>query len=248
MANRLMSRKQRPTPDAMTLAQHLGELRKRLIIMVAAAVVGAIVAAVFYNQMLEVLRHPYCQVNPGHCSFYVTGPLDPLSLRIKLALFGGLTIASPVILWQLWRFITPGLHASEKRYVIPFVGSSVVLFIAGGTLAYYIFPHALTFLKNVGGPTLQEILNPNQYLSLLLLMMTLFALTFEFPVVLVALELAHVVTPAQLLHWWRWAVIGLTLVAAIFTPSSDPFSMMALALPLVFFYFIAIGIGKLLGR
>jgi sec-independent protein translocase protein TatC len=246
--NRLMSRKQRPTPDAMTLAQHLGELRRRVIIMVAAAVIGAIIAAVFYSRMLSILQHPYCQVNPGHCGFYVTGPLDPLALRVKLALFGGLAIASPVILWQLWRFVTPGLHASEKRYVIPFVGASVLLFIAGGALAYYIFPHALTFLRDVGGPTLREILNPNQYLSLLLLMMTLFALTFEFPVVLVALQLARVVTPARLLHWWRWAVIGLTLVAAIFTPSSDPFSMLALALPLVVFYFAAIGIGKLLGR
>jgi sec-independent protein translocase protein TatC len=248
MATRLMSRTQRPKPDAMTLAQHLGELRRRVIIMVAAVVIGAIIAAVFYSRMLTILQHPYCRVNPGHCGFYVTGPLDPLALRIKLSLFGGLAIASPVILWQLWRFVTPGLHASEKRYVIPFVAASVLLFIAGGALAYYIFPHALTFLRDVGGPTLHEILNPNQYLSLMLLMMTLFALTFEFPVVLVALELAHVVTPAKLLHLWRWAVIGLTLVAAIFTPSSDPFSMMALALPLIVFYFVAIGIGKLLGR
>lgn len=248
MAIRLTGRKQRPTPDAMTLTQHLGELRRRLIIMVAALVVGATISAVFYNRMLMVLQHPYCRVNPGNCSFYVTGPLDPLSLRIKLALFGGLVIASPVILWQLWRFVTPGLRASEKRYIIPFVAASVVLFIAGGSLAYFIFPHALTFLRAVGGPSLREILNPNQYLSLMLLMMTLFALTFEFPVVLVALELAHVVTPTRLLHWWRWAVIGLTLVSAVFTPSSDPFSMLALDVPLIAFYFLAIAVGKLLGR
>jgi len=85
-------------------------------------------------------------------------------------------------------------------------------------------------------------------LSLIMLMMVLFGLSFEFPVVLVALELVRVVTPAQLLHWWRWSVIAITAAAAIFTPSSDPFSMLALAVPLVVFYFAAIGIGKLLGR
>jgi sec-independent protein translocase protein TatC len=248
MATRLLSRKQRPSPDAMTLVEHLSELRRRLIIMVAAVVTGATVAAIEYPNLLKFLQHPYCRVNPGHCGFYVTGPLDGLSLRIQIALFGGLVLASPIILWQLWRFVTPGLRANEKRYAIPFVLSSVILFVAGGALAYLIFPHALGFLKSVGGPSLKQILNPNQYLSLLLLMMALFALTFEFPVVLVALELARVVTPAKLLHWWRWAVIGLTLISAIFTPSSDPFSMLALELPLVLFYFIAIGIGKLLGR
>ena len=109
-------------------------------------------------------------------------------------------------------------------------------------------PHALGFLKAVGGPNLQAIYDPIPYLGLIILMMTLFGLTFQFPVVLVSLELARVVTPAKLLGWWRCAVIGITLVAAIATPSSDPFSMLALALPLIAFYFISIGIGKLLGR
>jgi sec-independent protein translocase protein TatC len=120
--------------------------------------------------------------------------------------------------------------------------------VAGCALAYYILPHALGFLQRVGGPSLKEIYNPNQYLSLILLMMVLFGLTFEFPVILVALEMVGVVSSTQLLHWWRWAVIAITVVAGVFTPSSDPFSMMALALPLVGFYFVSILIGKLLGR
>ena len=232
----------------MTLAQHLAELRRRLLVAVTAFVLASIVAAVFYGPLLRLLQHPYCAVNPHGCSFYVTGPLDPLTLRVEMAAYGGLILASPVILWQLWRFITPGLKPSEKRYVVPFVACSVVLFVGGSAIAYLVFPHALAFLRSVGGPTLTEILNPNQYLSLILLMMALFGLTFEFPVVLVALELARVVTPARLLSWWRWAVIGITVVAAVFTPSSDPFSMLALAVPLVVFYFLAIGIGKLFGR
>lgn len=242
------ARRSRPSPDSMTLAEHLAELRRRLIVSVVAFAVAATVAAVFYNRLLSLLQHPYCRASPHDCGFYVTGPLDPLSLRVEMAAFGGLILASPVILWQVWRFITPGLRASEKRYVVPFVTSSLALFGAGCVTAYFIFPHALSFLKAVGGPHLYQLLSPTSYLSLVMWMMLLFGLSFEFPVVLVALELARVVKPGQLLHVWRWAVIGITAAAAIFTPSSDPFSMLALAVPLVAFYFLAIGIGKLLGR
>jgi len=232
----------------MTLTQHLGELRKRLMIAAGAFVVAGVVAAVFYNDMLSWLQHPYCQVNPHNCGFYVTGPLTGLGLRVKMAAFGGLVLASPIILWQLWRFITPGLRSTEKRYAVPFVLASVVLFVAGCATAYLIFPHALAFLKAAGGPSLKLIYSPNNYLTLILWLMVLFGVTFEFPVILVGLELANVVTPATLLRHWRWAVIGITVVAGVFTPSSDPFSMLALAVPLVVFYFAAIGIGKLFHR
>lgn len=242
------ARRSRPTPDAMTLTEHLAELRRRLIVALLAFVVAAIAAAALYNWMLGVLQHPYCQVSPHNCRFYVTGPLDPLSLRVEMAAFGGLVLASPVILWELWRFVTPGLRSRERRYAVPFVLCSVVLFLAGCATAYVVFPHALHFLKAVGGTHLVQLLSPNSYLSLIMWMMVLFGLAFEFPVILVSLELVRVVTPAQLLRAWRWAVIGITAAAAIFTPSSDPFSMLALAVPLVAFYFLAIGIGKLLGR
>jgi sec-independent protein translocase protein TatC len=238
----------------MTLSEHLGELRRRVVICVVAFVLAAAVAAIFYNHLLHFLQAPYCKINPGRgplgprCDFFVTAPLDGLSLRVKMSAFGGLVLASPVFLWELWRFVTPGLRATEKHYAIPFVLSATFLFLAGCATAYYTLPHALGFLKAVGGPSLQTIYNPNQYLSLVLLMMVLFGLTFEFPVILVALELANVVTPARLLSWWRWAVILIVVVAGVFTPSSDPFSMLALAVPLVAFYFVAIGIGKLFGR
>jgi sec-independent protein translocase protein TatC len=250
----LNGRKDRPTPDDMTLSQHLGELRRRLVISAIAYAVAATLAVIWYQHILNFLQAPYCRINPGvgplgrNCSLYVTAPLDGLTLRVKIAAFGGLVLASPVILWELWRFITPGLRANEKRYAIPFVLAAVALFVGGCALAWYILPHALSFLERVGGPSLKEIYNPNQYISLVLLMMVLFGLTFEFPVILVALELVGVVSSSQLLHWWRWAVILITVVAGVFTPSSDPFSMMALAVPLVVFYFASILIGKIFGR
>lgn len=248
MAIKLLHRKERPSPDAMTLGEHLGEVRQRLIVATLAYVVAAVLCVFLYNWMLRVLQHPYCEVQPHNCKFYVTSPLDPLSLRIKMAMFGGLVVAAPVILWQLWRFITPGLRPNEKRYVVPFVFSSMVLFLLGCTTAYLIYPHALHFLISVGGPNIHELLNPISYLNLILLMMVLFGVTFEFPVILVALQLANVVSSRRLLSWWRWAIIAITVMAAVFTPSGDPISMLVLAIPLVVFYFVAIGIGKLLGR
>jgi sec-independent protein translocase protein TatC len=249
----------------MTLGEHLGELRRRVIICVIVYAVAATIAVFAYEPILHFLLRPLCNVDAatghhtssgnsfitssnGTCNLFVTSPLDGLTLRVKIALFGGLVMASPVILFQLWRFVTPGLKASERRYAIPFVLSSFVLFLAGAATAYLVLPHALGWLRSVGGPNLQAIYDPIPYLGLILLMMTLFGLTFEFPVVLISLELANVVTPARLLKSWRWATIIIVVVAAVFTPSSDPFSMFALVIPLVAFYFISIGIGKLLGR
>ena len=236
------------SPYAITLTEHLTELRRRLLVGVIGFLIAAVVAFLAYNQILAFLKGPYCHANHGHCALYVTSPLDGLSLRIKIAAFGGLVLASPILLFELWRFITPGLKRNEKRYAIPFVVSSVVLFLCGVGVAYVSFSHALVFLGSIGGPGLQEIYNPNQYLSLIIWMMIIFGLTFEFPVLLVSLELARVVTPAQLLGWWRWAIISITVASAVFTPSGDPLSMLALAVPLVAFYFMAIGIGKLARR
>lgn len=245
---RIMKRDARPGPDAMTLSEHLGELRRRLVVSVAAFAIGTTIAVFAYEPILHFLLNPLCNINSGHCQLYVTSPLDGLSLRVKISVFGGLVISSPVLFWEIWRFVTPGLHASEKRYAIPFVIAAFLLFVFGCAVAYISLPHALSFLRAVGGPNLKQIYDPIPYLGLILLMMTLFGLTFEFPVVLVALELAHIVTPAKLLKSWRWAVILITVAAAVFTPSSDPFSMLALAIPLVFFYFVSIGLGKLFGR
>lgn len=245
----IRNRRSKPSPDAMTLSEHLGELRRRVVIAVLAFTAAGIVAFVLYPHILSLLRAPYCHVTgPRHCQLYVTAPLDGLSLRIKLAAYGGLFLASPVILWELWRFITPGLHRNEKRYAIPFVSASIVLFAGGAVLAYFAFSHALQFLQNIGGPSLHQIYDPNQYLSLLVALMTIFGLTFEFPVLLVALELVGVLSPAKLASWRRWTIVLIALFAAIITPSGDPFSMLALAIPMYVFYEVSIIIGKLLRR
>jgi sec-independent protein translocase protein TatC len=167
---------------------------------------------------------------------------------VKISVYGGLFLASPVLLWELWRFITPGLNPKEKRYAIPFIAASIGLFALGGAVAYVTFPHALQFLDSVGGPSLTQILNPVSYLNLIVALITIFGLAFEFPVLLVSLELAGVVTPRQLSSWRRWAIIVIVVFAGVITPSSDPFSMLALAVPMYVFYEASIIIGKLAGR
>ena len=237
------------TPDTMTLTEHLTELRRRILVCALAFVVTATVAFIVYPQILHFLQEPYCRTaGPHHCGFFITGPLDGLSLRVKIAAYGGLFLASPVLLWEFWRFVTPGLKRNEKKYAIPFIAASIVLFSLGGLVAYLIFPHALQFLDAIGGPSLNQIYDPTKYLSLIVLMITVFGLTFLFPVVLVSLEVAGVLSPKKLASWRRWAIVLIVVVAGVITPSSDPFSMMALAIPLYVFYEVSIVIGRIVNR
>jgi len=238
----------RPEPEAMTLVEHLTELRTRVLVCAMAFVVAATASFLLYPAILSVLQHPYCQVAPTHCGFYVTGPLDGLALRVKLAAYGGLFLAAPVLLWEFWRFVTPGLHPREKRYAVPFVVASMVLFALGCVVAYVTFPHALGWLGSIGGPSLHQIYDPNQYLSLIVLLMVVFGLTFEFPAILVSLEVAGVLSARKLSSWRRWAIILIVVAAGVITPSSDPFSMIALAVPLYIFYEASIVIGKIIQR
>jgi sec-independent protein translocase protein TatC len=238
----------RKAQTGMTLAEHLAEVRHRFFVCAITVTIVGIAAWIFYNPVLHFLAEPYCRAAPRHCTFLVTNPLDGLTLRFKISVYGGIFFSSPVIFWQAWRFITPGLKAKERRYAIPFVSASIVFFGAGVVVAYFIFAQAIQWLQSIGGKSLVSHYNPNQYLGLFLLTMLIFGITFLFPVVLVAIELAGLVTPGQLLHAWRYAIIAIVVASAVFTPSGDPISMLVLAAPLAAFYFMAIGIGKLLKK
>lgn len=238
----------RKAAEGMTLAEHLAEARHRFMVVMLTITVVSVAGFLFYGHILSLLQHPYCAASPKHCVFLVTNPLDGLSLRIKISFFTGLVVSSPVIFWQVWRFITPGLKAKERKYAVPFVLASIAFFVGGVVVAYFSFGHAIQFLEKIGGNTLITEYNPNQYLSLLLMMLFIFGVTFEFPVVLVAIQAAGMVKPQSLMKGWRYALIGITIVSALVTPSGDPLSMMALALPLTAFYFMSIGVGKLLRK
>jgi sec-independent protein translocase protein TatC len=237
----------------MSLIEHLRELRRRLVISIAAVVVGGAVAFALYNQILDFLIGPYCELPqpprpPGPCTLIITDPLEGFATRLKVATYGGLFLASPVVLYQLWRFITPGLNPNEKRYAIPFVVSSIVLFSFGILMAKVTFPRALDFLVGVGGPDVTAFFSPSKYLRLVLLMVVAFGVAFEFPVLLVFLQLAGVLTSRRLASWRRPAVVVIVVVAAVITPSQDPYSLLAMAAPMYLFYEASILIGRVLKR
>ncbi len=229
--------------EGMTLVEHLTELRTRLVKTVIALAVGGVIGFMLYEPVLEVLQRPYCAISE-QCDFVVTDPLESFSIRLKVSAYVGLLIALPVVLWQLWRFITPGLYPNEKRYAVPFVGSSVVLFFLGSGLALWTFPNALEFLVNIGGDSLQPLYSPGKYLSLVTFMMLAFGVGFEFPIVLVFLQMTGALSWQRLASWRRWAVVVIFVIVSVITPSGDPFTLMALALPMCLFYEVSILLGR----
>lgn len=233
--------------DRMALVEHLAELRKRLIIAIVAIVAGAVVVFAFYDQLLGLMIEPYEEVT-GQDKLVILSPLEGFSARLKLAGFGGIFLASPIVLFQVWRFITPGLHKREKRYAIPFIAASVVLFAMGATLAIFTFPRALEFLVDISGEDVETLFSPEKYVTFVAKVIIAFGIAFEFPILLVFLQLANVVSSRRLLKAWRGAVVGTFAAAAVITPSQDPVSMLAMALPMSLFYFLAILVGRLLRR
>ena len=242
----------------MTLTEHLRELRSRIIRIMLAIVVGIILIMAFYDPVLGFLKQPYvdlCKSKPvDFCGvandgdLVSLGPLDGFTTRLSIATYGGIIIALPVILWQIWRFIVPALHQKEKKYAIPFVFSSVLLFLLGGFLAYYTLEKALEFLIAWAGEDVQAVFPVSKYISLVGLMVFAFGIGFEFPVLLVFLQLVGVLTPQTLLKGWRYALLSIFVLAAVITPSGDPYSMLMLAVPMSIFYLISIVIGHVFQR
>ena len=233
----------------MTIVEHLGEFRRRFMICLAAIVVGGIVCFILSPKIISFLVEFYQNaVKDPNKKLNFLGPLDAFATRLKIATYGGIVLALPVWLYQLWRFITPGLNPKERKYAIPFVLSSIVLFLFGGVVALLTLEPALKFLLNIGGADLSPQLTADKYLSLVALMIVAFGAAFEFPVVLMFLLLARVLTTKKLREWRRWAIIGIFVFAAVITPSQDPYSLFAMAIPMYVFYESTIVIGRLLKR
>ena len=233
----------------MSLVEHLTELRKRIIISCIAVAVGAVVAYIFFPTILDFLLEPHCEVNGGSellgdgCGLLATSPLDEFSTRLTVSGYTGIGIAMPVILWQVWKFIAPGLYPHERRYGLAFVIFSFILFVLGAALAYWTLPRALEFLTNVGGDSFENVYSPKPYIGFVVKMMLGFGLGFEFPIVLIFLQLIGLVDNKTLRAGRRYAIVGIVALVAVLTPSGDPLSLMALSVPMYLFYEIAIAFG-----
>jgi sec-independent protein translocase protein TatC len=240
----------------MTILEHVAELRDRLVKSSVALIVATLISAfLLYDQTFRFITRSYCEIDPRYritsaagqsCGLLAQSPLEGLSIRIRLSLVLGLLIAMPVIAYQLWRFIAPGLKQNEKRFAIPFALASTLLFAGGVTIAFVTMPKAIGFLVAAGGEGLINFYAADRYLRFVMFMGLAFGLTFEFPLVLVFLSMAGVLSSQAMLRAWRPAVALIIVVAAVVTPSQDPISLFSMAIPMWIFYFAAAGVARFL--
>ncbi|MGW2520312.1 twin-arginine translocase subunit TatC [Streptomyces sp. NPDC001617] len=254
------ARKQEKDPEGrMPLADHLRELRNRLAKAMLAIVIVTIVAAFFYNDIINFLTKPILDSVGCGKSFAelasaakstdtsqqcaritINGLLAPFTLALQVSLMAGVVFASPIWLYQLWAFVAPGLHRNEKKYAYGFVFTGVPLFLGGGFFAYKVLPTTAKVLIDFTPHGVDNLLPLDDLLQLVTRMVIVFGLSFELPLLLVMLNLTRVLTGKRMLGWWRGMIMGITVFAAIATPSTDPISMLALAGPIWVLYFGAV--------
>ncbi|MFD1658018.1 twin-arginine translocase subunit TatC [Streptomyces caeni] len=251
------ARKTEKDPEGrMPLTEHLRELRNRLAKALLAVTVVTVLAAFFYNDIVNVITKPVLDSVGCAKSFEelakssdkteqcaqitINGLLTPFTLALKVSLMAGVVLASPVWLYQLWAFVAPGLHKHEKKYALAFVGTGVPLFLAGAYFAYRVLPTTARVLIGFTPNGVNNLLPLDDLLDLVTRMVIVFGLSFELPLLLIMLNLTGVLSGRRMLGWWRAMVLGITVFAAVATPSTDPLTMLALAVPIWVLYFGAV--------
>lgn len=260
-----MARKKRlrSPEEKMALAEHLRELRKRVVIIAVVVFVSMIFGFIWYGTRLfgvipslgEILRTPYCSIPPearlqlgpegSECRLLATGPFEQFMLRLKVGAVAGVVVTSPIWVYQIWAFIAPGLYKKEKKITLIYVAVASTLFIIGAVLAYYVVAKALDFLLQMGNNVQITALSGTQYFNFVLALIVIFGLSFELPLLLVTLNILGIVRYEKLKKWRRFMIFGLFCFAAFVTPGGDPLSMTALALTLTILQEIAIQICRI---
>jgi sec-independent protein translocase protein TatC len=235
----------------MTILEHLEELRRRLIWIFAAVALAAVAGWFGFDWIVGVLlrpARPYLNITRGRLIF--TGPLEAFTLHFKIAFVLGFCMALPIVLFQVWRFVAPGLHRNEKRYALPFIASGMVLFAGGVWFAILTLPQALRFLIGpvITGGVISPLLSAQSYIQFGLLYLVSFGLAFEFPVVLMLLTVTGVMSSAQMAKYRRHAFMGIAVVVAVVTPTVDWFTMTVLTVALYVLYEASIWVSRLLRR
>jgi sec-independent protein translocase protein TatC len=227
----------------MSLMEHLTELRKRLIHSTVYLLIGFCVAYAFHVRLYGIIQKP---LNDLHIALNYTHPTDPLNLYLKTALYGGIILASPFILYQLWLFIAPGMYAHEKRYVVPFMAATIVLFLSGAWFGYHwVFPGALKVLIGCFGKNFNPVLTIEDYTNFFLAVILGLGVTFELPILIFFLALFGIVDAKFLVQHIRYAILAIFIIAAIICPTPDPIGMCLFASPMLVLYLIGVGIAFL---
>lgn len=233
----------------MGFFDHLAELRRRLLYCLIGIAVCCIVGLTFWKEIYVVLSAPmeaaFARVGmPQRLIF--TGPLVPIRFALQVGLYAGIFLAAPVIFWQVWLFVAPGLYRHERRFVLPFILSSSGLFVVGAYFAHrVVLPLTLTFLLEFGRELFEPLISINEYFSLWLTMVLWMGIIFQLPILIFVLSWLGLVTPAFLIHYLRHAILAIAVTAALITPTTDVFTMSVFALPMVGLYVVGIGISAL---
>ena len=224
----------------MSLMEHLDELRRRIVHAALYLSVGFIVAYIFHERLYGFVEAPLDQL---HIKLNYTHPMDPLNLYLQVSLIGGAILASPFILYQVWLFIAPGLYQKERRFVVPFMAATVGLFLLGAAFGYfYVLPGALKILIVDFGSKFNSIITIEEYTGFFLSVILGLGISFEMPVLIFFLAMFGIVSPSFLWKNIRYAILAVFLVAAIITPSPDPWTMCIYAIPMLALYLIGIGV------
>ncbi len=239
----------------MTLTEHLRELRRRMFISAIAIVVGFVVGWLVYDWLFDLLMEPFdsavdrlAEQQGLDASAVMTGVTNPFVTQAKVALVAGLVLASPVWLYQLWAFIVPGLHPNERKWTMIFTAVAGPFFIAGVVLGYLVMPKGIEVLLSFTPGEITNLVDAMNYLSFVLRVLIVFGISFEIPLFVVMLNLAGVVRAKQLARWRSIIVFCTFVFAAVATPSTDPITMLFLAIPMVILFLIAEVIAHLVDR
>jgi sec-independent protein translocase protein TatC len=233
----------------MAVLDHLRELRFRIVAIVLIVAVGAVVGFIIYPHTLHFLQKPYCNIPdkyryvPGKkddCVLIYHGVLDGFVSRMKVAVISGAVFTAPFWLYQIWAFITPGLRKNERKYTLIFIVASTILFLAGMTLAYLVLSRGLRFVVEQAGAGTQAQLTVSDYISFVTLMLVIFGAAFELPLIVIMANFAGALPSKWLRKFQRVAIFLIFLFAAVATPSTDPFTMLAMAVPLLILYEVAV--------
>ncbi|MGK5630073.1 twin-arginine translocase subunit TatC [Streptomyces sp. URMC 123] len=249
------ARKQEKNPEGrMPLAEHLRELRNRLAKAMLAILLGMVVCAFFYREIINLFTDPVLHAVGCDKSFIeltkepkdarcaniaITSFLGPFTLMLKVSLMAGFIVSAPVWLYQLWAFLAPGLHRNEKRYTLSFVAAGFPLFLGGGFIAYKVLPTTAEVLISFTPDGVENLMPLDELLDIVTRMVVVFGLAFELPLLLVLLNFGGVISGKRMLGWWRGMIMSITIFAAVATPSTEPVTMLALAVPIWVLYFVA---------
>jgi sec-independent protein translocase protein TatC len=243
---------QRPPADEyvgeeMTLFEHLEELRQRIVKCALAIAIGFAIGFVFQEPVFNFLIRPYCELDPrlraisqvfdpNRCQLIFTNVLGGFLLVLKSAAIVAVIVAAPAVCYQIWRFVSPGLRPVERRYALPFVLMTFLLFSSGALFAYLVIPRGLEFLLGFAGPDIVSLMDANEYIGFVLKMMLGFGLSFEFPLAIAMFTMMGVLESHTLRRYRRHAIFASFVLAAVITPTQDPFTMVVMALPLSVMY------------